>query len=115
MFGVEHPAAMGQVLHGELSAIYEEFLEVIGAHHGKGLVGALHMVKRGSEEPDGDVATRTVMRAVEKGMMMYFPVSMGGATVKVNLPLIISEDAIREGAAASRESLGEVLQESPGE
>ena len=115
MFGVEHPAAMGQVLHGELWAIYEEFPEVIGANHGKGLVGGLQMVKRGSEEPDGDVATRAVMRAVEKGWMMFFPVGMGGATIKVSPPLIIPEDAVREGAAASRESLGEVLQESPGE
>ena len=112
---VDHAAAMGQVFHEELSAIYEEFPEVIGAHHGKGLVGGLHMVKRGSEEPDGDVAKRIVMRAVEKGLMMFFPVGMGGATVKVNPPLIIPEDAVREGAAVLRESFGEVLQESPRE
>ena len=112
---VEHAAAMGQVLHEELSAIYEEFPEVIGAHHGKGLVGGLHMVKRGSEEPDGDLANRAVMRAVEKGLMMFFPVGMGGATIKVSPPLIIPDDAVREGAAVLREALGEVLKESPGE
>jgi 4-aminobutyrate aminotransferase/(S)-3-amino-2-methylpropionate transaminase len=109
---VEHAAAMGQVFHEELSAIYEEFPEVIGAHHGKGLVGGLHMVKRGSEEPDGDVAKRIVMRAVEKGLMMFFPVGMGGATVKVNPPLIIPEDAVREGAAVLREAFREAIAKS---
>lgn len=111
---VERAEAMGRVFHAELSAIHEEFPEIIAAHHGKGLVAGLHVVKPGSEEPDGDLATRTVMHAVEKGLMMFFPVGMGGATVKANPPLIIPEDAIREGAAVLREAFQEAITEKVG-
>ena len=108
---VERAAAMGQIFQQEISAIYEEFGDVIAAHHGKGMVAGLHVVKEDSEEPNGDLATRVVMRGVEKGLMMFFPVGMGGATVKVNPPLIIEEEAVHEGASVLREAFAEVLRE----
>jgi len=111
---VEHAAAMGQIFHAELSAIHEEFSDVVAAHHGKGLVAGLHVVKPGSEEPDGDLATRTVMHAVEKGLMMFFPVGVGGATVKANPPLIMAEDAIREGASVLRDAFRDAIAERIG-
>lgn len=111
---VERGAKAGEIFQQELSGIYEEFGEVIAAHHGKGLVAGLHIVKRGSEEPDGALATRVVMRGVEKGLMMFFPVGMGGGTLKVNPPLIINEEAIHEGTGVLREAFTEILAEDAG-
>lgn len=111
---VEWAATVGGVFHEELSAIHGDFSEVIGAHHGRGLVAGLHAVKPGSEEPDGDLAERTVMHAVEKGLLMFAPVGPGGATIKAAPPLVITEDAVREGAAVLREALEEALREKSG-
>lgn len=108
---VQRAADMGVVFHESLSAIHEDFPEHIAAHHGKGLVAGLHVVRRGTEEPDGELALRTVMRAVEKGLMMFYPVGVGGATLKAGPPLVITADAIREGASVLREAFQEALTE----
>jgi 4-aminobutyrate aminotransferase/(S)-3-amino-2-methylpropionate transaminase len=107
---VENAKVVGKLLQQQLSTIRDEFSEVIGAHHGKGLVGGLHVVKPGSEIPDGALAMRTVRRAIEKGLMLFAPVGFGGATIKVCPPLVISKDAILEGAAVLREAIEEALE-----
>jgi 4-aminobutyrate aminotransferase / (S)-3-amino-2-methylpropionate transaminase / 5-aminovalerate transaminase len=108
---VEQAARVGEVFQAELSAIHEDYPQVIAAHHGKGLVAGLHVVQPGTETPDGDLAGRTVMHAVEKGLMMFAPVGTGGATLKAAPPLVITADAIRDGAAVLREALEEALHE----
>lgn len=107
---VENARDVGQLLQQQLSKIQNKFSDVIGAHHGKGLVGGLHVVKPGSEVPDGALAMRTVRRAIEKGLMLFAPVGFGGATIKVCPPLVISKDAILEGAEVLRESLEAALE-----
>ena len=83
---VEQAARVGEVFQAELSAIHEDFPQVIAAHHGKGLVSGLHVVQPGTETPDGDLTARTVMHAVEKGLMVFAPVGTGGATLKARPP-----------------------------
>ena len=107
---VENAKVVGKLLQQQLSTIRDKFSEVIGAHHGKGLVGGLHVVKPGSEIPDGALAMRTVRRAIEKGLMLFAPVGFGGATIKVCPPLVISKDAILEGAEVLRESIEAALE-----
>ncbi len=53
---------------------------------------------------------RTVRRAIEKGLMLFAPVGFGGATIKVCPPLVISKDAILEGAAVLRGAIEEALE-----
>jgi 4-aminobutyrate aminotransferase/diaminobutyrate-pyruvate transaminase/4-aminobutyrate aminotransferase/(S)-3-amino-2-methylpropionate transaminase len=102
---------VGQVMQDGLDAIKEKFADVVGARHGKGLVAGLHMVKPGTSGPDGDLAHAVVTRCVEKGLLFFSPVGFGGATVKIAPPLIISEDAVREGVGVIEEALAEVLAE----
>ena len=74
----------------------EEHAPIIRCH-GMGLVAGLHMVKKDTKEPDGDLAWEIVRRSVEKGLLLFSPVGYGGATVKISPPLNISEEAVVEG------------------
>ncbi|MCD6405603.1 MAG: aspartate aminotransferase family protein [Planctomycetes bacterium] len=94
---VENAAKVGAVLQAGLDEIKARYPEVIGARHGVGLVAGLHMVKPGTTEPDGDLAFEICTRSFRKGLLMFSPVGVGGATVKIAPPLVITEDAVREG------------------
>jgi len=107
----ENSARVGAVLHRELNRLREKFTDVIGAVHGKGLVAGAHIVKPGSKEPDGKLANDIVQRAVQKGLLMFSPVGFGGATVKICPPLVITEEAILDGASALEEAIEESLQQ----
>ena len=95
---------MGKVMHAGLARIAGKYEKVVGAHHGKGLVGGLHIVKPGTKEPDGDLAFAICETAFHKGLLMFAPVGFGGATVKVGPPLVISEEAVNEGLAVLEEA-----------
>jgi len=71
------------------------------------MVWALHFVQKGTETPDPDFAFDVVGRCVEKGLMLFAPVGFCGATIKVNPPLTITEDAVVEGCGVLREAIGE--------
>ncbi len=81
----------------------------IGSVDGKGLVAGLSCVKPGTKEPDGDLAWDIVERSIAKGVLMFSPVGFGGGTVKICPPLVITEEAIRESAAAFSEAFSEAL------
>ena len=104
---VEHAEKMGKVFEEELNKIKEKHPEV-GFICGKGLVWAIHIVKKGTEEPDGERAFEIVGKCVEKGLLFFAPVGPGGATIKVCPPLIINEEAIREGCSVIDEAISEV-------
>ena len=42
--------------------------------------------------------------------MLFSPVGFGGASVKIAPPLVIQEEAIRDGVSALEEAIEEVLQ-----
>ncbi|HUU27004.1 MAG TPA: aspartate aminotransferase family protein [archaeon] len=106
---VENAAKMGELLHNGLEGLKNKYSPVIGAHHGKGLVAGLHIVKPGSIEPDGDLAWEIVNSCVEKGLLLFAPVGFGGGTVKINPPLVIRKDALEEGLAVLDEAIEENL------
>ncbi len=107
---VENARAVGEVLHKELGKLGERFGDRIGAIHGQGLVAGVHIVKEpGSIEPDGELASEIVIRAVCKGLMFFAPVGFGGATVKIAPPLCITADAVRDGAQALTEAMAESI------
>lgn len=105
----EHAAAMGDVMLSELHAMQARHGEVIGVVHGKGLVAGVACVKPGTRQPDGALAKDVVRRSVEKGLLMFNPVGPEGCTIKICPPLVISEEAVREGCAVIEESLCEAL------
>ena len=106
---IANAAKVGNCLHSELNKIKNEFPDIIGTCHGKGLVAGLHIVKPGGKEPDGNLAWEVVYKAWRKGLLMFAPVGFGGATVKIAPSLCISKDAVKEGCAVIRESIKESL------
>jgi len=105
----ERAARVGAVLQRRMAEIMKRFPSRIGAHHGKGLVAALHMVKGNSLEPDSDLAWNAIRCAVESGLLFFSPVGFGGANIKICPPLTITEEAVLEGAEVLEESIGKCI------
>ncbi len=99
----ENAKAMGDLLHARLAAL-QLVTPAIGHVAGKGLVAGVACVKPGTKEPDGDLAWNVVERCIEKGVLMFSPVGLGGATVKISPPLVITEPAILESVAVLEEA-----------
>jgi 4-aminobutyrate aminotransferase/diaminobutyrate-pyruvate transaminase/4-aminobutyrate aminotransferase/(S)-3-amino-2-methylpropionate transaminase len=108
---VENAKAMGEILMDGLEQIRKRHPQIIGAVQGRGLVAGLHMVKTGGKEPDGDLAFSVVEKAFQKGLLMFAPVGVGGATVKISPPLTITKDALLDGLAAIEEAVHEAARE----
>jgi 4-aminobutyrate aminotransferase/diaminobutyrate-pyruvate transaminase/4-aminobutyrate aminotransferase/(S)-3-amino-2-methylpropionate transaminase len=99
---------VGGVLHERLNALESRFPQ-IGRVDGKGLVAGVSCVKPGTREPDGDLAWEIVERSFEKGVLMFSPVGLGGGTVKISPPLVITEEALLESAAVLEEAFSEAV------
>ena len=109
---VENADKVGTVLQKRLNEIKEQFPDIIGAAHSKGLVAGLQMVKKGTKDPDYELAWEVIHKCFFKGLLMFAPVGFGGGTVKISPPLCITEDAALEGCEVIREVL-EALIGSP--
>ena len=109
---VENARQMGDILQSELHRVAARFGGRVGAVHGKGLVAAVQLLKPGGIEPDNDAAWAVVRGCVEKGLMLFSPVGPGGGSVKICPPLVITDDALREGVAVLEEAMTEVLGEA---
>ncbi len=103
-------ARLEPVLQEGLRAIQREFPQA-GFLAGKGLVAGLACVDPQHRTPDGQLAHDIVWRAVEKGLLMFNPVGPQGCTIKICPPLVITEEAVREGCEVLREAFAEVLAE----
>src|SRR5205807_10248967 len=106
---VQNAARVGGVMNCKLAGVKNRFPSHIGAHHGMGLVAGLHMVKKDTKEPDGDLAWEIVRRAVESGLLLFSPVGYGGATVKICPPLCITEEAVAEGVQVLEECIARTI------
>ena len=106
---VEHSRKMGEVLQPPLRELGQRFSDHVGAVHGRGLVASLHMVHPGGIEPNPELANAIVNRCVQKGLLMFAPVGYAGASVKIAPPLVIEEDAIREGISVLEEAFAETI------
>ena len=102
---VENAAKVGPILQEQLQRIKGEFPEIVGFAPGVGLVGGLLMVKRGSKEPDYDLAWDVVNLCFRMGLLMFAPVGVGGGCVKIAPPLCITAEAVEEGCEVIREAV----------
>ena len=107
---VDRAATLGQVMQDMAHHIQERFSHRILAHHGRGMVASLHCVKSKSREPDDDLAWRVIGEGVRQGVMLFAPVGYGGASVKLSPPLVIEEQALREGMQVIGEVFAQVLE-----
>jgi 4-aminobutyrate aminotransferase / (S)-3-amino-2-methylpropionate transaminase / 5-aminovalerate transaminase len=69
----------------------------IGHCDSTGLVGCMQFTKAGTTTPDPDNAWQMVLRAVQRGVMLFAPVGVGGCAIKINPPLVINAEALHEG------------------
>jgi len=99
---------VGALMHRRLDELKSRFPQ-IGWVHGKGLVAGVICVKPGTKEPDGDLAWDVVGLCVEKGVLLFGPVGLGGGTVKICPPLVITEEAMEESAAVLAEAFAEAV------
>ncbi len=105
----ERAARMGDILLPELERIRALYPDRLGCMHGKGLVAGIQVVKPGTREPDSDTALAINTKCLQKGLLMFAPVGIGGECLKIAPPLTIAEDALREGIQVFEEAVNEVL------
>jgi len=104
----ENAAAMGEILIPELHRIQQKYPSVLGCTQGKGLVGGIQVVKPGTREPDGELATAINLKCFHKGLLMFAPVGVGGECLKISPPLTISEEPLRESIQVFEDAIDEV-------
>ena len=100
---IENAAKLAPVLREGAERIQKAGRGKIGRVDSVGLVAALQFTKPGTTEPDPDPAWMLVHRAVQRGIMLFAPVGIGGCAVKINPPLIIQAEALREGLDVVKE------------
>ena len=103
-------ARLGEMLIPELERIRGKHPDVLGCVHGKGLVAGVQVVKRGTKEPNPDLAIAVNVACYRKGLLMFAPVGIGGECLKIAPPLTIAEEALRESIEVFEEAIDEVLE-----
>jgi 4-aminobutyrate aminotransferase-like enzyme len=109
---VENAAALEEVLMTGLDRIQKKYPEILGCLHGKGLVAGIQVVKKGTKEPDSEMAQKINEKCFQKGLLMFAPVGIAGECIKIAPPLMITEDALKEGISVLEESCDELLSNS---
>jgi len=104
---IENAAKLGEVLEKELASIQAEFSDIVGFASSKGLVGGLQIIKKGTKEPNSELAWQIVNLCFRKGLLMFAPVGLEGGCVKIAPPLCITEDALIEGCGVIRGAIKE--------
>ena len=101
---VANAREMGLLLHAQLTQLQQRFPDLISSVNGRGLVAAVLFVNS-QGQPDGQLAMKVVDYCVRHGVMVYAPLGPGGATVKLNPPLIITAEPLLEGLSVFSESV----------
>ena len=94
---VENSRKLGEILVPELNRIRNKYPDVLGCVQGKGLVAGIQVVKKGSKVPDSETALKINEKCFHKGLLMFAPVGIAGECLKIAPPLMITEEALREG------------------
>jgi 4-aminobutyrate aminotransferase-like enzyme len=104
---VENSARLSPILLDACRAMQDVSGGRLGRAAGVGLVAALQFARPGTKDPDPALAWRVVKKAYERGLMLFAPVGVGGAAVKIAPPLTTNEECLREGL----EVLAEIVRE----
>lgn len=102
---------LGKILQAEARRMGDQFDEV-GHVNGVGLVSALQLVEPGTTNPNHPLAHRVVELCYQRGLLMFAPVGVGGGALKINPPLCIHEDQLRDGLSVIEGAIKEAVAES---
>ncbi len=105
---IENAARLEPILRQGCEKIAAAAGGKVGRWDVTGLVGALQFTKSGTTEPASEFAWEMVRKAIQRGVMLFAPVGIGGCAIKINPPLVISEEALREGLAVLEEIAAEL-------
>ena len=92
---IERCALLGQHVASRLQDLANQ-LKPVGLVSGRGLVYGIHIVDA-NKHPDSQLAQKIVMETVRRGVILFNPVGLNGATIKINPPLCITQEAFDEG------------------
>ena len=106
---VAQAAKLGKILVPEVHRIRKKYPSVLGCAQGKGLVAGIQVVKPGTKEPNAELATKINVACLQKGLLMFAPVGIGGECLKISPPLTITEDALRESLKVFEEAIDETI------
>jgi 4-aminobutyrate aminotransferase-like enzyme len=106
---VENARKLGEILIPEVERIRNKYPDILGCAHGKGLVAGIQVVKKGTKTPDSETALKINEKCFHKGLLMFAPVGTAGECIKIAPPLMITEEALREGIKVLEEACDEVL------
>ncbi len=106
---IDNAASLEGVCRQELEILKNEHRGIIGNIKGCGLAWGVVFVRKGTREIDSGLAHEIVKISAEKGLLFFAPVG-AGATIKVCPPLVITEDALREGLKVFREAVAEAVE-----
>jgi len=106
---VENAARMGEVLLNALLPLKDKYAGAIGIIQSAGLVAAVQFTHPGTTDANDELAFQVTKRCIEKGLMLFAPVGVGGCAIKLNPPLCITEDAVLEAVSVVDESIAEAL------
>lgn len=106
---VENSRKLGEILVPEIKRIQQKYPDVLGRAHGRGLVAGIQVVKKGTKTPDPELALKINERCFQKGLLMFAPVGIAGECLKIAPPLMITEEALREGIKVFEEACDEIL------
>mgnify|MGYP001791682652 FL=1 len=76
---------------------------------GRGLVAGIQVVKKGTKQPAPEMALKITEKCFHKGLLMFAPVGIAGECLKIAPPLMINEEALREGIQVFEEACDEIL------
>jgi 4-aminobutyrate aminotransferase-like enzyme len=106
---VENARILEEVLMPGLKRIQAKYPDVLGCVHGKGLVAGIQVVKKGTREPDGEMALKINEKCFHKGLLMFAPVGIAGECIKISPPLVINQEALEESLQVLEEACDEIL------
>lgn len=106
---VKRAAESGKILMAGLDKIQKKYPDVLGCLQGRGLVAGIQVVKKGTKEPDAEMAQKINEKCFHKGLLMFAPVGIAGECLKIAPPLIITEEALKEGLLVLEEACDEIL------
>ncbi|MBL9200179.1 MAG: aspartate aminotransferase family protein [Opitutaceae bacterium] len=102
-------ARLEPMLLDGLKKIQARHPAVIGHVTARGLVAGMQAVKRGTKEPDHDLAHSIIERCFHKGLLLFAPVGAWGQTVKISPPLTITLEALRESLEVLAQATDEAV------
>lgn len=97
-----------KILLDGLETLRKSFPDRISHILGHGLLLAVITRNAKTGEADGAFASRVAERCMQKGLLV---VHTGRESIKIGPPLVITDDALREGLAVLTESVAEIVQE----